>query len=238
MSSYLTDLLVRAGILNARTDDPDELSAEHIAPLDDEEVWIVADDDGRLVEVGERPAHVTRHISLAELLAGQMVEDAPSREAELAERAGFDVSWDEIYGIAGVAEAPGGWNVGATAELIRSMREQHEDDYVQVKFSVFEALAKEGASPKTVLADILARDKALDLYEAQLIEQVETLGRELATEERRLMDQIEAMQQRIEDTMKERAMLLQHLEAWQAQKNGVEDSWVEVIEFLSPKKKR
>jgi hypothetical protein len=104
----------------------------------------------------------TRAVTLAEL----MTEIRDEEVRALAERpAELSVTFEKLYEAAGIRPAAHGWTIMKLEELLLSSRFK-ELERSKVQKEILETLAADKVGVEDLIRDAVARDKALDAYEA------------------------------------------------------------------------
>jgi hypothetical protein len=104
----------------------------------------------------------------------------------------------------------------------------------QVRFLLEEALVRDGATPRDIAADAVAKDEALDAYELALAARVASAEREGEAEAEALAQKILDLQARRREALDQIAERRTRLAAWRARKADAEREWADVLEVLAP----
>jgi len=140
---YLTDMLRKLG---------DRLGIIEMAPAS-----------------AEKPAPLkiqTRTVTMTELITAIRVTEL----RELAEMpAELSVPFAEVFKAAGIPDSPKGWTVERFEEFLKDDRVR-KMDRVQVQHETLRMLAEGGVDGSDIVRDAIARDQALDAFEASIEE--------------------------------------------------------------------
>ncbi len=218
MSSFLSNLMASVGLL--RVDEPGDAIVLEI--LEEERALAEAQDP-----------NATRRVTLSELMARSVHKNAEARERELAAEMGLDVAWKTIFDTAGITTPEHGWTVDRAVAYIRKIGSQGATP-AQVRKSLQEAVAADGADIFTIARDAVAKDEILDMYELQLDGQVGEYLEELATDIEQLEEDIAALRQRIASLDEERSSTTRRLTAWKSEKRHLEQQWARVLHIIAP----
>jgi hypothetical protein len=173
----------------------------------------------------------TRTITLAELMTEIRAEEVHA----LAERpAELSVTFEKLFETAGIKPAAHGWTIMKLGELLRSSRFKELERGAAQK-GILEALAADSVGVEDLIKDAVARDKALDAYEAfvhrKMNERVARRARRLAEIE----TQVQALKEeraRLEDNGQTDEAQWQ---AWRKQKQAQEKQLAWTVGFLIDK---
>jgi hypothetical protein len=131
----------------------------------------------------------TRSVTMKEL----MVEVDRSTVQALAQRpAQTCVPLEKVFESAGIKPHPKGWNIDRLMQLLATP-EYRTMDRKAVQLSVLQLLAKEGVDVEELVRDALARDQAMDTFEASVVSKT----RELSTARQARMSQLESQVQKL-----------------------------------------
>lgn len=187
-----------------------------------------------ITDAGNTVTAVPRRVTLAGLLAERgLTEPQLDEGSALAARRGLDASFDDVFSTAGLDVPAHGWTVERTAALVRKGRSEGMTP-AQVRFLIEDALVRDGATPRDVAADAVAKDEALDRYEAGLYESVAASEADKQREAdliARRIDELLTTRQRLLD---EGAELRRGFATWKERKEGAEREWADVLEVLAP----
>ena len=140
---YLTDMLRKLG---------DRLGIIEIAPAS-----------------AEKPAPVkiqTRTVTMTELITAIRVTDL----RELAEMpAELSVPFEEVFKAAGIPDSPKGWTIEKLEEFLKSDKVR-KLDREEVQHETLRMLSEVGVDASDIVRDAIARDQALDAFEASIEE--------------------------------------------------------------------
>lgn len=189
--------------------------------------------DEPLPEAEAEPSapHATRVVRLEALLTEQVGGDARAREEELAARAGLNASFDEICAAAGIPTLPGEWTVERLrARLYEGYRESVPPEILRAQ--LIDALAADGLEPEAIVADAVARDAALDLYEAALDERLASADRALREEGAAIQERMRELLEREARIAAEREALAEGGRRWRSLKASTEARWMEALAHL------
>jgi hypothetical protein len=140
---YLTDMLRKLG---------DRLGIIEIAPGSKEK---------------HAPVKIqTRTVTMTELITAIRVTEL----RELAEMpAELSVPFEEVFKAAGIPDAPKGWTIERLEEFLKSDRIR-KLDRKQVQQETAHMLSEGGIDGSDIVRDAIARDQALDTFEASIAE--------------------------------------------------------------------
>jgi hypothetical protein len=140
---YLTDMLRKLG---------DRLGIIEMAPASE-----------------EKPAPVkiqTRTVTMTELITTIRVTEL----RELAETsAELSLPFDEVFKAAGIPDAPKGWTIDKLEEFLKSVAVRRMDR-AQIQQETARVLSEGGIDGSDIVRDAIARDQALDAFEASVAE--------------------------------------------------------------------
>ncbi len=171
---------------------------------------------------------LTRKVTLAEL----MTEIRAGEVRALAELpAELTVPFEKIYEAAGIAPALHGWTVERLRQLLLT-EPFRERDRVTVQKEILRVLAGEKVEIEDLVKDAVARDQALDQFEASARKKVE----ERMTACQRQMAEIESKLQELESEkarLKEKIRLdTEKWSEWRKQKRAREHDLAWTVSYL------
>lgn len=181
------------------------------------------------VSNASKPARIkTRSVTLRSLTTE--VHEAELRDlADLPSE--LSVGFDRVYETAGVADPPHGWTVDRLIEYLRHQPGTPEDD-AAVQADVLALLRAENVPAEDIVRDAVARDQALDAFEAFVRAKVKS--RAAAREKRvaELQGQVEALKSQVDRLRSEDARETEGWQQWQKKKKGQEKEMVRAIGYL------
>jgi chromosome segregation ATPase len=132
----------------------------------------------------------TRTVSLRELASEIRSGDVRALADSLAE---LSVSFEKIFKAAGIQAKPEDWTIDTLRQVLASdaCREKPRET---IQKTVLELLASEGIPPEALIKDAMARDQAMDSFEARMRETMQNRKQSWATRIQEIERQIRELQ--------------------------------------------
>jgi len=187
-----------------------------------------------LLELAQAPTpHSTPKISTRTITLAELATEIRSEEVRLlaAMPAELSISFDRIYEAAGVKIPAHGW----TAERLRQILpsgESKSTDRTTVQKKILETLTSEGVDSQELVKDAIARDKALDSFEAFVGKKMED---RLAAHARRIAElesKVHDLQSGIAGLQEQVRVERENWEEWKAKKRAAEKELAQTVAYL------
>jgi hypothetical protein len=176
-----------------------------------------------------KPAKIqTRSVTLAELTS-EVKSDEVQALADLP--AELTVSYDRIFEASGIKPSPNGWNIDRLRQLLETDPFKGKER-ADVQRRIVEVLSKEHVEPEHLVKDAVARDQALDAFEAFAKKKVQDRTGVLQHKLAEIESQIEALRKEQSKLKEQLALDEEKWRAWRRQKRAVERELAATVSFL------
>jgi hypothetical protein len=177
----------------------------------------------------QKPAKIqTRSVTLAELTS-EVKSDEVQALADLP--AELTVSFDRIFEASGIRASPNGWNIDRLRQLLETdaFKGRERSD---VQKRILEVLAKEHVEPEQLVKDAVARDQALDAFEAFAKRKIQDRTGVLQHKLAEIENQIEALRVEQSKLKEQLAADEEKWRTWRRQKRAAERELAATVSFL------
>lgn len=179
-------------------------------------------------EEAEPDRVATRQLELGELASEVEAEQVRKLSEKPAE---MSVTFEDVYEAAGVKAPEHGWTIARLIQLLRT--EQYESlARESVQPAVLGVLAASNADVKDLVADAVARDKALDAYAefvGKKVRERTSARRRKATE---LKEKIRELRKQGEELMEQSRQDEEQWKEWLGKKRAAEDELAWAVGYL------